>query len=45
MKRVFRAAVLVLGAVLITPVVPASAASYVPVSGAGSTWSANAMDQ
>jgi phosphate ABC transporter phosphate-binding protein len=45
MKRALSAAVLTLGAVLITPLVPASAASYVPVSGAGSTWSANAMDQ
>lgn len=36
------------GAVVALPVVvapPAQAASYVPVSGAGSTWSANAMDQ
>jgi len=36
------------GAIVALPVVvapPAQAASYVPVSGAGSTWSANAMDQ
>jgi phosphate ABC transporter phosphate-binding protein len=45
MKRLLSAAVLTLGAVLIAPIVPASAASYVPVSGSGSTWSANAMDQ
>ena len=45
MKRVLSAAVLTLAAVLLGPLVPASAASYVPVSGAGSTWSANAMDQ
>jgi phosphate ABC transporter phosphate-binding protein len=45
MKRAFSAAVLTVGAILLTPLVPASAASYVPVSGAGSTWSANAMDQ
>lgn len=45
MKRVLSAAVLTMAAVLLAPLVPASAASYVPVSGAGSTWSANAMDQ
>ena len=45
MKRVLSVAVLALGAVLVGPLVPASAASYVPVSGSGSTWSANAMDQ
>lgn len=45
MKRVLSVAVLALAAVLIAPIVPASAASYVPVSGSGSTWSANAMDQ
>jgi phosphate ABC transporter phosphate-binding protein len=45
MKRVLSAAVLTLAAVLVGPLVPASAASYVPVSGSGSTWSANAMDQ
>lgn len=45
MKRVLSVGVLALGAVLVSPVLPASAASYVPVSGAGSTWSANAMDQ
>jgi phosphate ABC transporter phosphate-binding protein len=45
MNRLARAAVLTLGAVLVLPVVPAAASSYVPVSGAGSTWSANAMDQ
>ena len=39
MKRAFSAAVLTVGAILLTPLVPASAASYVPVSGAGSTWS------
>jgi len=45
MKRVLSVAVLALGTALLSPLVPASAASYVPVSGAGSTWSANAMDQ
>ena len=45
MKRVLSVAVLALGAVLVSPILPASAASYVPVSGSGSTWSANAMDQ
>ena len=45
MKRVLSMAIFALGAVLLSPIVPASAASYVPVSGAGSTWSANAMDQ
>jgi phosphate ABC transporter phosphate-binding protein len=45
MKRVLSAAILTLAAVLVGPLVPASAASYVPVSGSGSTWSANAMDQ
>ena len=45
MKRLLSAAVLTLAAIVIAPIVPASAASYVPVSGSGSTWSANAMDQ
>ena len=45
MKRLLSAAVLTSAAVLLAPLMPASAASYVPVSGAGSTWSANAMDQ
>ncbi len=45
MKRVLSVAVLAFGLALLSPLVPASAASYVPVSGAGSTWSANAMDQ
>ena len=45
MKRLLSAAVLTLSAIVIAPIVPASAASYVPVSGSGSTWSANAMDQ
>jgi phosphate transport system substrate-binding protein len=31
-------------AVLLGTGTPASAASYVPISGAGSTWSANALD-
>jgi phosphate ABC transporter phosphate-binding protein len=45
MKRLLSVAVLTLAAIVIAPIVPASAASYVPVSGSGSTWSANAMDQ
>jgi len=45
MKHALSVAVLALGAAILSPLVPASAASYVPVSGAGSTWSANAMDQ
>lgn len=45
MKRalLFLAAAAVAAPVLV--VAPAQAANYVPVSGAGSTWSANAMDQ
>jgi phosphate ABC transporter phosphate-binding protein len=33
-----------LAAGILAPVQPASAASYVPIDGAGSTWSANAID-
>ncbi|MFL6173338.1 MAG: phosphate ABC transporter permease PstA [Marmoricola sp.] len=33
------------GAIALKPVGPASAANYVPISGAGSTWSQNALDQ
>ena len=43
-----RALATLVGAVITLPLLmgsPAQAASYVPVSGAGSTWSANAMDQ
>ncbi len=43
-----RAIIALAGAIVALPIVvapPAHAASYVPVSGAGSTWSANAMDQ
>ena len=29
----------------VTPVLAANAADYVPISGAGSSWSANALDQ
>ena len=42
------AAATVLGLLGLVPIVagsPAAGASYVPISGAGSTWSANAMDQ
>jgi len=45
MKRVLAVAALATATAVLSPLVPASAASYVPVSGAGSTWSANAMDQ
>ena len=43
-----RALIGLAGAIIALPIViapPAQSASYVPVSGAGSTWSANAMDQ
>lgn len=33
-----------LGAALLAPALPASAAALVPINGAGSTWSANAID-
>jgi hypothetical protein len=38
-------AVVMAGMVSIVAVPPVAAASYVPVSGAGSTWSQNAIDQ
>ena len=48
-SRLFRRAAPVIAGVLAlglaTTVTPADAAGYVPISGAGSTWSANAVDQ
>ena len=38
-------ATLAMGALALGPVSPASAVDYVPISGAGSSWSSNALDQ
>jgi len=47
LKGVVRAlfAALVTGALTLTPITEAFAAEYVPISGAGSSWSSNALDQ
>jgi phosphate ABC transporter phosphate-binding protein len=42
MRRVLT---VVLAALALTPVMAATATTYVPISGAGSTWSQNALDQ
>jgi len=44
-KRFATALTVLLGtALVVAPVPPANAASYVPISGSGSTWSATAID-